>query len=133
MLANGEKVPPSDMELAVALDPLFEHEVILGEGRPFLSAIVVLDHDAWADLAVSLSIHPEAPGALTKSIVQQAILAKIKVRLSQFPGYAKIRKITPLLETWTVDDGLLTPTLKVKRPKVMAKFEDEIESMYQGH
>jgi len=133
VLANGEKVPPSDMELAIALDPLFEHVVILGEGRSFLTAIVVLDHDAWADLAVSLSIHPEAPGAFTKSIVQQAILERIKSRLTQFPGYAKIRKVTPLLESWSVDDGLLTPTLKVKRPKIMARYENEIESMYQGH
>jgi len=133
VLANGEKVPPSDMELAIALDPLFEQVIILGEGKAFLSAIVVLDPDAWSDLAVSLNIHPEAPAAFTKPIVEEAILKKLMARLGAFPGYAKIRKITPLLEPWTVDDGLLTPTLKVKRPKIMAKFAAEIESMYQGH
>jgi len=133
VLANGEKVPPSDMELAIALDPLFEHVVVIGEAKPYLSAIVVLDPAAWADLAVSLSIHPEAPDAINKANVQQLILEKVMARLGQFPGYAKICKVTALLEPWTVDSGLLTPTLKVKRPKIMAKYADEIESMYQGH
>jgi len=133
VLANGEKVPPGDMELAIALDPLFEQVVIVGEGKPYLSAIVVLDPDAWSDLAVSISIHPESPGALIKPNVQQAILEKIMTRLGAFPGFAKIRQVTALLEPWTVDDGLLTPTLKIKKPKILAKYADEIETMYQGH
>jgi long-chain acyl-CoA synthetase len=133
VLANGEKVPPGDMELAIALDPLFEQVVIVGEAKPYLTTIVVLDPDAWSDLAVSLSIHPESPGALGKPNVQQAILQKVMARLGQFPGYATIRKVTALLEPWTVEDGLLTPTLKIKKPKIMAKYADEIESMYEGH
>lgn len=133
VLANGEKVPPNDMEMAIALDPLFEQVMVIGEARPYLSALLVLDPDAWADLAVSISIHPEAPDAFNKKIVESAILDRVKKRLSEFPGYAQIRKISVMLEPWTVDDGLLTPTLKIKRPKVMAKFAEQIEAMYEGH
>ncbi len=133
VLANGEKVPPNDMELAIALDSLFEQVMVIGEAKPFLTALIVLDPDAWADLAVSLSIHPESPDAFNKSIVEKAILERVSVRLSKFPGYAQVRKAKVTLEPWTVDAGLLTPTLKIKRPKIMEKYASEIEAMYAGH
>ncbi|MDH5473830.1 MAG: long-chain fatty acid--CoA ligase [Gammaproteobacteria bacterium] len=133
VLANGEKVPPADMEMAIALDPLFDQVMILGEAKPYLTAIVVLNPDAWSDFAVGMSIHPEAPDALSKQGVDKAILQRIAARLKYFPGYAHIRRCTATLQPWTVDDGLLTPTLKVKRPKVMEKFAKEIEGMYKGH
>ena len=54
-------------------------------------------------------------------------------RVQEFPGYAKIRKVVAIEEEWTVEEGLITPTLKVKRPKVLEKFSAEVESMYAGH
>ena len=133
VLANGEKVPPADMEMAIALDPLFEQVMVIGEARPFLTAIIVLNPEAWSDFAVSLSIHPEAPDALQKQGLDKSILQRVSVRIKDFPGYAQIRKCTITLDAWTVDDGLLTPTMKIKRPKVMEKFAREIEDMYKGH
>ena len=133
VLANGEKVPPNDMEMAITMDPLFEQAMIIGEAKPYLSAILVLDPDAWADFAVSHSIHPEAPDALNRRDIERAVLDRVTARLKDFPGYAQIRKITMTLDAWSVDTGLLTPTLKIKRPKVMEKFNAEIDKMYQGH
>ncbi len=133
VLANGEKVPPNDMELAVALDGLFEQVMVIGEARPYLSAIIVLNPDAWPEFATSKSVHPDAPDAFSNRNIERAILERVAARLSEFPGYAKIRRVTLTLDAWTVDDGLLTPTLKIKRPKVMEKFAQEIEAMYQGH
>lgn len=133
VLANGEKVPPNDMELAIALDSLFEQVMVIGEARPFLSALLVLDPDAWSDLAVSLNIHPESPDAFSQRNIEKAILKRVTTRLKNFPGYAKIRRAYITLEPWTVDDGLLTPTLKIKRPKIMERFADEIEALYEDH
>ncbi|MDH5764914.1 MAG: long-chain fatty acid--CoA ligase, partial [Gammaproteobacteria bacterium] len=79
------------------------------------------------------SIHPEAPDALQKQGLDKSILQRVSVRIKDFPGYAQIRKCTITLDAWTVDDGLLTPTMKIKRPKVMEKFAREIEDMYKGH
>jgi len=133
VLANGEKIPPNDMEMAIALDSLFEQVMIIGEARSFLSAVLVLDPDAWADMAVSLNIHPESPEAFSDRKIEKAILNRVSARLKDFPGYAKIRRAHITLEPWTVDGGLLTPTLKIKRPKVMEKFAQEIESLYDDH
>ncbi|VAW58222.1 Long-chain-fatty-acid--CoA ligase [hydrothermal vent metagenome] len=133
VLANGEKIPPNDMEMAIILDELFEQVVIIGEARAYLSAIVVLDPKAWAELAVNLSIHPDSPDAFKQRNVEKAILNRVADRLKSFPGYAKIRQIHVTLEPWTVDGGLLTPTLKVKRAKVMEKFSAEVDALYDGH
>ena len=133
VLANGEKVPPNDMELAVALDGLFEQVMIIGEARPYLCAIIVLHPDAWVEFATAHSVHPESPEAFRHRNIERAVLDRVAARLKEFPGYAKVRRVTLTLEPWTVDDGLLTPTLKIKRPKVMEKFCEEIEIMYQGH
>ncbi|MCW9048568.1 MAG: long-chain fatty acid--CoA ligase [Gammaproteobacteria bacterium] len=133
VLANGEKIPPNDMEMAIALDSLFEQVMIIGEARAFLSAVLVLDPDAWADMAVSLNIHPESPEAFLDRKVEKSILNRVSSRLKNFPGYAKIRRAHITLDPWTVDDGLLTPTLKIKRPKVMKKFADEIETLYEDN
>lgn len=133
VLANGEKVPPSDMEMAIALDPLFDQVMIIGEGRPYLSALLVLNAEAWADLAETLSLHPDNPEATKSSHVEKVVLAKMCEHIKHFPGYAKVRKITLLRDEWTVDNGLLTPTLKVKRAKVMERYKEEVESMYKGH
>ena len=53
--------------------------------------------------------------------------------MNEFPGYARVRRITALLEPWTVEAGLLTPTLKIKRPRVIEQFNAEIGGMYAGH
>jgi len=133
VLSNGEKIPPGDIELAISVDGLFEQVLLIGEARPFLSIIVVLNEDAWADLAVSLHIHPESPDAFSQRKVEKAVLNRISARLKDFPGYAKVRRAHITLEPWTVDDGLLTPTLKIKRPKVLERFEAEINELYENH
>ncbi len=133
VLANGEKIPPNDMEMAIALDSLFEQVMIIGEARSFLTAVLVLDPDAWADMAVTLNIHPESPEAFSDRKIEKAILRRVSIRLKDFPGYAKIRRAHITLEPWTVDGGLLTPTLKIKRPKVMKQFDKEIEALYEEH
>ena len=84
-------------------------------------------------MAVSLHMHPESPDAFSQRNVEKAVLNRISARLKDFPGYAKIRRAHITLEQWTVDSGLLTPTLKIKRPKVLERFESEIDALYENH
>ena len=53
--------------------------------------------------------------------------------MKQFPGYAQVRRVMVTLDPWTMENGLLTPTLKLKRPKVMEKYGAEIGQLYAGH
>jgi long-chain acyl-CoA synthetase len=130
VMGNGEKVPPVDMELAVQLDPLFEQVVIYGEAKPYLSAIVVLNDEHWAAAAAEAEVSPDIrdDGKAEKLLVK-----RIANRIKSFPGYAQVRKVAVSKEKWTVDNGLMTPTLKLKRNVIFAKYAHDIDEMYKGH
>ena len=132
VLSNGEKIPPGDMESAIVLDPLFEQVMVVGEGRPYLTALLVLNGDHWPGFARELGIDPSAPGSLRDPKVLSAVGRRVKAALRDFPGYAKIRRVSLSLEPWSVEDGLMTPTLKVKRPKVIERHAAQVEAMYRG-
>lgn len=132
VLSNGEKIPPSDMESAIALDPLVEQVMVVGEGRPYLTALLVLDGGHWNDFAQGLGFNPLDPASLASARVHSAVGRRIKQALKDFPGYAKIRQVHLSLEPWTVEAGLMTPTLKTKRARVLEQFAAEVAAMYAG-
>jgi long-chain acyl-CoA synthetase len=115
VLGNGEKVPPVDMELAIQLDPLLEQALVIGEGRPYLAALVVVSAEQKAKLA-----------KVDEKIVSQRIAAQLK----DFPGYAQVRRVALLDEPWTIDNGLLTSTMKPRRAQILERYKDEVEGLY---
>jgi len=123
-------VPPTDIESAILLDPLFEQVMVVGEGKPFLAALVVLNEEHWRDFAASLAVDPDNPAVLRDPKVAKALLRRIVMHLRHFPGYALIRRLHAELKPWTVDNGLLTPTLKLKRDQVLDRYRAEVEAMY---
>jgi long-chain acyl-CoA synthetase len=132
VLSNGEKIPPGDMEMAITLDPVIEQTMVVGEAQPYLTALVVLSEDNWPSLAKEQGLDASDPESLQDKKLHGLMLKRIKQSLNEFPGYAKIRQIALLTEPWTIEDGLITPTLKVKRPKVTKRFGKEIKKMYSG-
>ncbi len=107
VLSNGEKLAPGDVERAILSDSVFEQVMLIGEGRPKLTLLCVSQVDDTDDL-----------------------LRRANDCLTQFPGYIKIDKVTALRDAWTVENGLLTPTMKLKRKVMEQRFASEIESMY---
>ena len=130
VLSNGEKVPPVDMEAAICLDPLFDQALVLGEGKPSLSAVVVLNSDLWFGLAKELGLDPFVRDSLENERLHRKVLSRMQKQLHEFPGYAKIRHVILTLDPWTVEENLVTPTLKVKRAQVLERFADRIEALY---
>ncbi len=132
VMSNGEKVPPMDMELAISLVQAIEQVLVIGEGESFLAAIAVLAQEEWQQLAERFKLDVDAADALQSEKLQAFLLKEIRGRLKDFPGYAKVRRVILSLDPWTVDNGLLTPTLKVKRARVLKKFADEIKTLYES-
>jgi long-chain acyl-CoA synthetase len=132
VLSNGEKVPPADMEAAICLDPLFEQTLVVGEGKSFLSAVIVLNPDLWFGFARELGLDPMARESLQDERLHRKVLQRVQAQLKDFPGYAKIRRVCLQLDPWTVEDGLVTPTLKVKRAKVCRLLSQQIEDLYEN-
>lgn len=133
VMSNGEKVPPTDMEIAMLHDPLFEQVMVYGEARPYLVALAVLNHDHWLHFAQEAGVRPDMPEALTDSRVQGKVLKRIALNLREFPGYAKVNRVLLVQEPWSIENGLLTPTLKIKRAQVTERFAEEIKLLYEGH
>jgi long-chain acyl-CoA synthetase len=133
VLSNGEKVPPVDIEAAIARDPLFEQVMLLGEGKSYLSVMAVLNADHWKNLCTERGLDPSSPETARSRQADEVMLSRVAAQMKEFPGYAQVRRVSATLEPWTVENGLLTPTLKLKRTKVMEKFNAEIDGMYAGH
>jgi long-chain acyl-CoA synthetase len=115
------------VEAALTRDPLFKQVVVIGDRRPFLVGVIVLNADAWKRFAADNGLDPERPNhAVSKSDV----LARVTPLLAALPRYAQVRAVHLTLEPWTIEAGLLTPTLKVKRDVVQRMFTREIDALY---
>ncbi|WP_448508206.1 AMP-dependent synthetase/ligase [Immundisolibacter sp.] len=131
VLANGEKVPPVDIEHALMLDPLIHQALLVGEGRPYLVAVLVLHRKQWADIAAGLGLDANAPESLADPRAQQAVLARAETALHAFPGYARLRRVHLTLEEWTESNGLLTATQKARRGKLIERYGEVIDALYR--
>ena len=107
VLSNGEKLPPQDAEFAILHDPVFEQVMLVGEGRPY---VVLL--------------------AVTKETDEKTLIRRANDQLKDFPRWTRVRRVVMDKEPWSVDNGLLTPTLKLKRPLLLRKLAPQIEAAY---
>lgn len=132
VLSNGEKVPPSDIELAISADPLFEQVIVIGEAKPFLTAIITVEENNWQQFATAHSVSTDET-SLQLEKVKNIFLKRINNQLVAFPGYEKVIRVHIVLKPWEIEDGLITPTLKLKREKINEKYAKEIIELYHGH
>lgn len=132
VLSNGEKVPPADVEMAISQDPLFDQIMVLGEQRPYLAAIIVCNPEEWEKLAAGLGLQATEDNLNTPQ-VNEEVTRRIQSLMTGFPGYARIYRTYQTLEAWTIDNDLMTPTLKLKRQPIMDKYAAQIQQLYAGH
>ena len=133
VLATGEKVPPADMENAIVLDPLIEQAMVVGEGRPYLAVLVVLNPQAFRALADELNLDSEDKRTLNDPRLHDAVLERVRRQTETFPGYAQINRAAILDEPLTPENGLLTPTLKLRRNRILDQYSGEVSTLYAGH
>ncbi|MDO5033980.1 MAG: AMP-dependent synthetase/ligase [Actinomycetaceae bacterium] len=131
--AGGKNVIPSLLEDRLRGHPLVSQVVVVGDKRPFVAALLTLDaemlpgwlrnHNLPAMTVSEAMNHPEVLAALNRAVE----------RANQAVSRAEsIRKIKVLSTDFTEANGMLTPSLKVKRSKVLAEFEDEVNDIYGG-
>ncbi len=133
VLANGEKVPPHDIEMAIDMDPLINQVMVVGEGKPYLAALVVLNPEKYKLLAAERGLAADNPESLKDAGLEKLVLTRIASRMSSFPGYAEVRRAAFIHEPWTVENELITPTLKLRRKKILERYDEQIHSLYEGH
>ena len=94
---------------------------------------MVLNKEEWSKLASTLDLDPNDPESLLATVTRNAVLKRIKTAVKDFPQYALPRNVYLTLEPWTIENGLITPTLKLKRKALNEKFAPQIQTLYAGH
>ncbi|KGM41705.1 AMP-dependent synthetase [Aquabacterium sp. NJ1] len=129
--STGEKIAPADLELAITADALFEQAYVFGDNRPFIACVVVLSRSEWRRLAGGLQLDPDKAESLQSSLARETVVQRVRDLTRSFPHYAQPRAVVLTLEPWTVENTLMTPTLKLKRNNLAAHFAAEISQLYQ--
>lgn len=131
-LENGKYVVPTPLEEALKLSPYVANAMVYGDNRPFNVALVVADMHAirkWADGA-RLDLPRDDDGALKDGRVRALIKGEIDRLGGSFKGFEAVREFALIAEDFTTENGMLTPSLKLKRRKVFETYGALIQQMY---
>ncbi|MCU1361181.1 MAG: Long-chain-fatty-acid--CoA ligase [Ilumatobacteraceae bacterium] len=131
--SGGKNISPANLEAALKTIPLVGQAAAIGDGRKFVSAIVVIDPEAGAVWATS---HGRPGESMDDLADDPDVLAEVQAGVDQInSGFAQveqIKKFTLVGQEWLPDSDVLTPTSKLKRRGVNARYASEIEAMYAG-
>ena len=129
----GKNIAPVEIEDLVKPHPLIGQVCVVGDGKKFLSALIVLDGDGGAETWASENgIEYSLKDMAKNEKVIQAVQEQVDEANSQVANVQGIKKFVILDKEWTDSSGELTPTLKLKRNVIAEMYNDEIESMYEG-
>jgi len=129
--AGGKNITPSEFENQLKFSPYITDAVVIGDRRPFLTALIMIDHENVEKYAQDASI----PFSNYQSLCRRPeILALIEAEIhranTQFARVEQVKTFRLIEQKLTAEDEELTPTMKLKRKLVNEKYRELIESMY---
>jgi long-chain acyl-CoA synthetase len=131
--AGGKNISPANLEAELKMIPLVGQACAIGEKRPFVVALVVLDPDASAAWAAKRGLTGEDAMVAAIAVNPEAV-AEIESGLTEvmagFNNAESVKKVKILADEWLPDSELLTPTSKLKRRGIVAEFADDIDALY---
>lgn len=128
---GGKNISPANLEAALKAIPLVGQACAIGDQRPFVAALVVLDVDAAPGWAAEHGIEDASLEALAQNpVVVEEIEAAVAKAMEAFSNAERVKKVLVLGEEWLPDTEVLTPTSKLKRRGVLARYAKEIDSLY---
>jgi long-chain acyl-CoA synthetase len=134
VLSNGKKVAPQPMENRLEESPFIAHAIIIGDKRSTVAAMLVPDSKNVRDWAKKnkLDVDPNNITALTTHpAILRLMKGEIERLLPDVADFEKIRRFSIIDAELTVENGCLTPTLKVKKRVLLERYKDAIEEMYR--
>jgi len=129
-LENGKFVVPSPLEEELKLSPFILNALLFGLNRPFNVALVVLDEPAISKWARENNLSIQDP--TEHPAVKELIGKELEARSQSFRGYEKPKAFALIREDFTVENGLLTPSLKVRRKLVLDRYLPRLEALYRS-
>jgi long-chain acyl-CoA synthetase len=130
--AGGKNVAPQNIENTLVSDLFIEQAVVIGEGKKYLSALLVPNFKELGSYAkkqgISFNSHDDL---IRKPEIIEFYENKMKGLMKDYARVEQIRKFTLLPQEFSIESGELTPTLKIKRKVIGQKYANEIEGMYK--
>ena len=127
-LENGKYVVPSPLEEKLKLSPFIANVMIYGANKPHNVALVVPDAEAVRGWAAKQGVALE--DVARNEQVRQLLRTEIETHSKDLKGYERVQNFIIALEDFTTDNGMLTPTLKLKRRVVLERYGDDLEALY---
>jgi long-chain acyl-CoA synthetase len=115
--AGGKNVVPAVLEDRIRAHPYVSQGLVVGDGKPFVAALVTIDTEAWT-------------GSLDDPALESAVQEAIDDANAQVSQAEAIKKFVILPDDWTEENGYLTPSFKVKRNAVLRDFHDTVEALF---
>jgi long-chain acyl-CoA synthetase len=129
--AGGKNVSPANLEAALKMIPLVGQAAAVGDNRPFVAALVVLDPEVAPAWAAQHGLGDKTLAELAEEpLVVEEIERGLAEVMASFNNAERVKKVTIIGEEWLPDSELLTPTSKLKRRGVASRYADEIEALY---
>ena len=130
--AGGMNIAPQNIENLLKGDPFVSQVMVYGDRRPYPVALITLNPDELSAFAKAEGILTPDPAALSKHPkVVERVSRIVEERNAELQSYAKIKKFTILASDFTVENGFLTPTLKVKRKVIRDKYQGALDQLYR--
>lgn len=130
--AGGKNISPANLEAALKMIPLVGQACAIGDRRPFVSALVVLDPDAARTFATSEGLGEAGLSELANHPkVIESIQGGLEDAMADFNNAERVKKVKVLGEEWLPDSECLTPTSKLKRRGIHQRYAAEIEALYE--
>lgn len=127
---GGKNVAPQPIEGLILSDPLFEHAVLLGDNRPYITLLVKPSLPQVEELGRVMQWPGEVADWLTSNELRDEVKKRVAELTAMLPSQERPRETAVMDDDLTMDNGLLTPTLKVRRRQVEERFVAMIEDMY---
>lgn len=129
--SGGKNIAPQPIELALIVDPFIDQACVIGDGRKFISALIVPQYDILEKYAREKGInYRDSEDLICLPEIKAFYTEKVAKINEKFAKYEQIKKFQLLPHSFSLETGELTPTLKMKRRVIYDKYSGEIESMY---
>jgi long-chain acyl-CoA synthetase len=130
VLSGGDNVSPARIEGLLTLEPEIAQAMVLGDKRPNLVALLVPDEEFLRDWAKSQA-KPRALAAIADDPELHKALGQAVDRVNQkLANLERVRRFLVAREPFTVDNAMMTPTLKIRRHKIQAAYGAELDALY---
>ncbi|MDX9721035.1 MAG: long-chain fatty acid--CoA ligase [Myxococcota bacterium] len=130
-LENGKYVVPAPLEEKLKLSPYIANIMIEGTNRPFNVAVVVPDFEVLEGFAKEHGLEPAHQALLSSPKVMDLFIQEIQRLGVDFKGYEQPKKLLLIEEDFTFENDMLTPSLKLKRRNVLARYGSQLEALFE--